>query len=44
MAVILMFLYSDECGELCICNIMSRMSGYVLSSKFYDLKCFHNHV
>ena len=40
-----MFLYSDECGGFCVCNIMSRMSGYVLlSSKFYDLKCFHNHA
>ena len=39
-----MFLYSDQCGGFCVCNIMSRMSGYVLSSKVYDVKCFHNHA
>ena len=39
------FIQCDECGGFCVCNIMSRMSGYVLlSSKFYDLECFHNHA
>ena len=29
MVILLMFLYSDQCGGFCVCNIMSRMSGHV---------------
>ena len=34
-----MFLYSDQCGEFCVCN-MSRMSGYVYPQCFMILNVF----
>ena len=39
-----MSLYSVQCGGFCVRSIMSRMSGYVLSLKVYNLECFHNHA
>ena len=36
----LMFLYSDQCGGFCVCNIMSRMSGHVYPQSFMILNVF----
>ena len=35
-----MFLYSDQCGGFCVCNIMSRMSGHVYPQSFMILNVF----
>ena len=40
MVILLMFLYSDQCGGFCVCNIMSRMSGYVYPQSFKILNVF----
>ena len=38
--MLLMFLYSDQCGGFCVCNIMSRMSGHVYPQSFMILNVF----
>ena len=40
MVILLMFLYSDQCGGFCVCNIMSRMSGHVYPQSFMILNVF----
>ena len=40
MVILLMFLYSDQCGGFWVCNIMSRMSGHVYPQSFMILNVF----
>ena len=40
MVILLMFLYSDQYGGVCVCNIMSRMSGHVHPQSFMILNVF----